>query len=38
LRERNYIGGYTILKDRLHPQRMQAASVSVGRFETPPGK
>jgi transposase len=24
LRERGYLGGYTILKDRLHPQRRQA--------------
>jgi len=38
LRERNYSGGYTILKDWLHPQRKQAASMAVQRFETPPGK
>jgi transposase len=38
LRERNYNGGYTILKDWLHPQRKQAESIAVQRFETPPGK
>jgi transposase len=38
LRERNYSGGYTILKDWLQPQRKQAESVAVQRFETPPGK
>ena len=38
LRERNYSSGYTILKDWLHPQREQAESVAVERFETPPGK
>ncbi len=38
LRERNYRGGYTILKDWLHPQRKQAESVAVERFETPAGK
>jgi transposase len=38
LRERNYSGGYTILKDWLHPQRKQAASLAVQRFETPPGR
>jgi len=34
----SYSGGYTILKDWLHPQRKQAASMAVQRFETPPGK
>ena len=38
LRERSYCGGYTILKDWLQPQRGQAASAAVQRFETPPGK
>ena len=38
LRERNYSGGYTILKDWLHPQRSSARAVAVRRFETPPGK
>lgn len=38
LREQNYTGGYTILKDWLHPQRSAARSVAVRRFETPPGK
>jgi transposase len=38
LRERNYTGGYTILKDWLHPQRSSARAVAVRRFETPPGK
>ena len=38
LRERNYTGGYTILKDWLHPQRKQAKSLAAERFETPPGK
>ena len=38
LRERNYTGGYTILKDWLHPQRRQAESLAVQRFETSPGK
>ena len=37
-RERNYTGGYTILKDWLHPQRSSARTVAVRRFETPPGK
>jgi len=35
---RNYTGGYTILKDWLHPQRSSARAVAVRRFETPPGK
>lgn len=38
LRERNYSGGYTILKDWLHPQRKQAVSIAVQRFETSAGK
>ena len=38
LRERNYTGGYTILKDWLYPQRSSARAVAVRRFETPPGK
>jgi transposase len=38
LRQRNYQGGYTILKDWLHPQREAARLVAVRRFETPPGK
>jgi len=38
LRERNYSGGYTILKDWLHPQRKQALSSAVQRFETSAGK
>jgi len=38
LRERNYTGGYTILTDWLRPQRNEALSVAVRRFETPPGK
>jgi transposase len=38
LRERNYGGGYTILKDWLKPQPESAQVVAVRRFETPPGK
>jgi transposase len=38
LRERNYQGGYTILKDWLKPRRESATAVAVRRFETPPGK
>jgi transposase len=38
LRARNYTGGYTILKEWLHPQRESARVVAVRRFETPPGK
>jgi transposase len=38
LKERGYTGGYTILKDWLHPQRSAAAVVAVRRFETPAGK
>lgn len=38
LRERGYGGGYTLLTDWLRPQRQQAESIAVQRFETPPGK
>ena len=38
LRARGYDGGYTILKDWLHPQRASAQTTAVRRFETPPGK
>jgi transposase len=38
LRERNYCGRYTILKDWLQPQRKATRTVAVRRFETPPGK
>jgi len=38
LRARGYLGGYTILKDWLQPQRESAGTVAVRRFETPPGK
>jgi len=38
LRQQNYSGGYTILKDWLQPQRSPARTVAVRRFETPPGK
>ena len=38
LRERNYTGGYTILKDWLSPQRESARMVAVRRYETPAGK
>ena len=38
LRERSYSGSYTILTDWLRPQRKEAVSVAVRRFETPPGK
>ena len=38
LRARGYLGGYTILKDWLQPQRESACTVAVRRFETPPGK
>jgi transposase len=37
LRKRGYTGGYSILKDYLHPQRQAARAVAVRRFETPPG-
>lgn len=38
LRQRGYDGGYTILKEWLHPQRAAACAAAVRRFETPPGK
>ena len=38
LRERGYAGGYTILTDWLRPQRREAESLAVRRFETPAGK
>ena len=38
LRARGFTGGYTILKDWLHPQRRSAQVTAVRRFETPPGK
>jgi len=38
LRQRGYGGGYTILKDWLHPQRAAGCTAAVRRFETPPGK
>jgi transposase len=38
LRARGFTGGYTILKDWLHPQRSLAQVTAVRRFETPPGK
>lgn len=38
LRQKNYTGGYTILKDWLQPQRESARVVAVRRFETGPGK
>ncbi len=34
LRERNFTGGYTIVTDWLRPQRKEAVSVAVRRFET----
>ena len=37
LRGQGYDGGYTILKDYLHPKRQSAAEVAVRRFETRPG-
>ena len=38
LRQKNYTGGNTILKDWLHPQRESARVVALRRFETGPGK
>lgn len=38
LKQRGFQGGYTILKDWLQPQRKEAKTVAVRRFETPPGK
>lgn len=37
LQQRGYPGGYTILRAYLQPQRKEAHSVAVRRFETPPG-
>ncbi len=37
LRQHGYKGGYSILKDYLHPQRQSACNVAVRRCETPPG-
>ena len=37
IQARGYTGGYSILKDHLHPQRKAARTVAVRRFETPPG-
>ena len=36
IRQRGYGGGYTILKDWLHPQRAAASAAAVRRLETPP--
>lgn len=38
LRERNYGGGYSTLTEWLRPQRKDALTVAVRRFETLPGK
>ena len=38
IRERNYGGCYSMLTAWLRPQRKEALSVAVRRFETPPGK
>ena len=38
LRERNFSGGYSTLTEWLRPQRKDALTVAVRRFETPPGK
>jgi transposase len=38
LRERNFNGGYSTLTEWLRPQRKDALTVAVRRFETPPGK
>jgi transposase len=37
IRTRGYTGGYSILKEYLHPLRKEAFAVAVRRFETPPG-
>lgn len=37
LRTQGYAGGYTILKEWLHPPREAATAVAVRCFETPPG-
>ena len=38
LRKRDFSGGYSTLTEWLRPQRKDALSVAVRRFETPPGK
>jgi transposase len=38
IRQRGYQGGYSILKDWMHPQRAAGTATAVRRFETPPGK
>jgi len=38
IRERGFAGGYSILKEWLHPQRESARVVAVRRYETPPGR
>ncbi len=38
LRDRGYTGGYSILKDYLHPKRQAVRDVAVRRFETAPGQ
>lgn len=37
IKVQGYTGGYSILKEYLHPQRKAARTVAVRRFETPPG-
>ncbi len=37
VQERGYAGAYTILREYLQPQRKEAHTVAVRRFETPPG-
>jgi transposase len=38
LRERNYSGGYSTVKEYLQPKREAARTAAVRRFETPPGR
>ena len=38
LTQRGYKGGYTSLKDYVHPRRLEANHVAVRRFETDPGR
>ena len=38
LMQRGYKGGYTSLKDYVHPRRLEANHVAVRRFETDPGR
>lgn len=38
IRTRGYTGGYSILKEYMHPLREAAQATAVRRFETPPGK